>query len=150
MKRFALALVLVALMLGLAACKHGDEWMKYYPLPLETEGLELEEYDRFQLNGIAPADGADFTAQGIDKYADISYVTWVTVNDVHQKDNMKNGEYGYDWGTITYDTSKTPVVIKFHIAPNDTGAPRYFWFSVGPVTRQKVISIDQLPLAKEE
>lgn len=120
----------------LASCKDEDE--TFHSIDIESTGIDLvkDKKDQSTLSGDISSEGAQFILQGTGKYADMAYVTEVTVDNVRY-DIEGNDRYDDsstiegDWGKIVNSFAVRPYKMLFEIKPNDSDKERIFFIKVG-------------------
>lgn len=133
-KLFVLAFAFTATIL--ASCKDEDE--TFHSIDIESTGIDLvkDKKDQSTLSGDISSEGAQFILQGTGKYADMAYVTEVTVDNVRY-DIEGNDRYDDsstiegDWGKIVNSFAVRPYKMYFEIKPNDSDKERVFFIKVG-------------------
>lgn len=119
-----------------ASCKDEDE--TFHSIDIESTGIDLvkDKKDQSTLSGDISSEGAQFILQGTGKYADMAYVTEVTVDNVRY-DIEGNDRYDDsstiegDWGKIVNSFAVRPYKMHFEIKPNDSDKERIFFIKVG-------------------
>lgn len=120
----------------LASCKDEDE--TFHPIDLNTTGIDLvqDTNNQFKLSGEINPEGTLFTLQGTGEYANMAYVTEVTIDNVKYeiKENPNydsSATFEGDWGKIVNSSAVYPCKMHFEIKPNDSDKERVFYVQIG-------------------
>lgn len=142
---------LFILLVALSFCScsndyHDVDMDVFKPIPLEIEGIDTKQLNKFECTSDIPASGVDFKVKNENSNG---FVSSVLIDKkpafprILQLPNDGSSHVEGEWGYIDYVTEKAPFEIDIHFGANTSGQQREIEITIGGWRYYSIITLIQ-------
>lgn len=146
---FILFYLIIISTMSFCACsndKEGVDMDVFKPIPLEIEGIDTKQLNKFECTSDIPASGVDFKVKNENSNG---FVSSVLIDKkpafprILQLPNDGSSHVEGEWGYIDYVTEKAPFEIDIHFGANTSGQQREIEITIGGWRYYSIITLIQ-------